>query len=312
MYFRTTALLLTFGFFILCPGSASAATLFIDPIPGTYGPGNTFIETIRINNEGDCINAANIALTYPTDSLRAVDFSRGDSIFSLWAVEPKIDTEHGTIIFAGGIPGGYCGRIAGDAGLSNVLGKVIFTVINAEKKEAIIHFTPDSAVYLNDGAGTLAKLTTQDGTVHLSGTSTVSKNPWLALVGQDTTPPQPFRVEVESTIGVFNGRYYIVFSTTDKESGLDYFEIFERGGWKRITTPYLLLNQSLLGVGDIQVHAVDKAGNIRRGEFSPALTPKRQFTFADFLPFIILAVAILFIGIKIYFDHKKARRTPSI
>ena len=302
-----------FGFGVLlmavCPSAASAASLSLDPSSGTYGPGDTFIETVRINNDGDCINAANVALSYPKDTLRAVDFSRGDSIFSLWAVEPHIDTDLGTIVFAGGVPGGYCGRIAGDAGQSNVLGKIVFTVMNTTSKQAVVHFGASSAVYLNDGAGTLAKLTFQDATILISTTSPRTKNQWLAIVAEDTTPPQPFQVQVESTSGVYGGRYYIVFSTSDKESGLDHFEIFEHGGWKHITTPYLLQNQSLLGVGDIQVRAIDKAGNIRMGDYSAAKNPKRQFSFIDFLPFIILALAAAIVAIKMYADHKKTRGT---
>ncbi len=297
-------------FLTLLPGVASAASLSLDPATGTYGPGDTFIETIRIDNDGDCINAANVALTYPKDTLRAVDFSRGDSILSLWAVEPRIDTAQGTVVFAGGIPGGYCGRIAGDAALSNVLGEVIFTVIGAAAKTAAIHFSPASAVYLNDGAGTLAKLTTHDDTVAIAPTAQLSNNQWLSDVANDHTPPQPFVIQVESTSGVFGGRYYIVFSTTDKESGLDHYEIFENGAWRHVASPYLLKNQSLLGVGDIQVRAIDKAGNIRMGTYSPALTPKRQLSFTDFIPFVIVTLVSLLIGISWYLEHRKwkARR----
>lgn len=312
MSFRTLLSLLVSGVCIFLPQAASAASLYLDPAIGTYGPGDTFIETIRLNNEGDCVNAANVALSYPKESLRAVDFSRGDSIFSLWAVEPLIDTDRGTVVFAGGIPGGYCGRIAGDAALSNVLGKVIFTVISATSKNASIQFSTSSAVYLNDGLGTLAKLTTKSSTIGLQSVPTLSKNQWLDVVKDDTTPPQPFDVQVESTGGVFNGRYYIVFSTTDKESGLDHFEIYENGAWKKITTPYLLKTQSLLGVGDIQVRAIDKAGNVRVGTYTAALTPKRHLSTSDFMPFIILAIALFLMGIKIYHDHRKTRKnTPT-
>ena len=108
---------------------------------------------------------------------------------------------------------------------------------------------------------------------------------------------------------MFGGRYYIVFSTTDKESGLDHYEIFENGVWKRITSPYLLKNQSLLGVGAIQVRAIDKAGNTRMGDYSPALTPKRQLSFKDIVPFLILAGILFLVGIKLYVDHRNIRHS---
>ena len=292
---------------LFLPQMVSAATLSLDPSVSTVGPGDTFITTVRIDNQGDCVNAANIVLTYPKAILRAVDFSRGESIFSLWVQEPKIDTDQGTIEFSGGIPGGYCGRIAGDAALTNVLGKVIFTVVGTNDKPATIDFASTTAVYLNDGQGTLAALATHGAMVHLSATGTLSSNPWLTAVKQDATPPQSFTIDVESTSGVFGGKYYIVFSTTDKESGLDHFDIYEKGGWKRITSPYLLQNQSLFGVGDIQVRAVDKAGNIRNGTYSPSTTPKRQLSFGDFVPFIILLLVLLLASTKIYLDHRKLR-----
>jgi hypothetical protein len=195
----------------------------------------------------------------------------------------------------------------GDAGLSNVLGKVVFTVVAAGSKNATVGFSPASQVYLNDGAGTLATLTTKSSVITLSPTPTLKDNQWLTEVGQDTTPPQPFVVQVESTSGVFDGQYYAVFSTTDKESGLDHFEIHEGNGWKHVTSPYQLKNQSLLGVGDIQIRAVDKAGNMRMGEYSASKTPKRLLTYKDWLPFILFGIIVLIGAIVWYFDHKKAR-----
>lgn len=302
-----TASLFLFGF---TPHAAFAASLSIDPASATWGPGDTFIATVRIDNGQDCINAVNVEMTYPKDTLRAVDFSRGDSIFSLWAVEPRLDTNTGTVTFAGGIPGGYCGRIAGDAALSNVLGRVVFTVVNAGAQSAPIRFSSASTVYINDGQGTQAELTLEGADIKLSPTPLAPENPWLAEVKNDLTPPQPFAVEVQSTLGVFGGRYYIVFATTDKESGLDHFEIAQHSGWKRITSPYLLENQSLLGVGDITVRAVDKAGNMRIGDYSASSTPQRQFSPGDFMPFLIFMIIVLLIGIKMRIDQK--RQEPKI
>ncbi len=302
------ASLFTFGFL---PHAVFAATLSIDPASATWGPGDTFIATVRIDNGKDCINAVNVEITYPKDTLRAVDFSRGDSIFSLWAVEPRIDTNTGIVTFAGGIPGGYCGRIAGDASLSNVLGKVVFTVESAGAQSAPIQFSSASKVYLNDGQGTQADLILEGADIKLSPTPLSPQNPWLEEVKNDLFPPQPFTVEVQSTLGVFGGRYYIVFATTDKESGLDHFEIEQHGGWKRITSPYLLENQSLLGVGDITVRAVDKAGNMRVGDYSASSTPQRQFSPGDFMPFLIFMIIVLLIGVKMHIDQRRIPKIPS-
>lgn len=311
MHYRNALPIFALAVAALLPHAASAASLSLEPATTTYGPGDTFIETVRVDNGQDCINAVNVEISYPTDTLRAVDFSRGDSIFSLWAVEPKIDTDRGTITFAGGIPGGYCGRISGDASPSDVLGKIVFTVASAKAPVAQIRFADGSKAYLNDGQGTPASLATKGATVTLSPVALQTENPWLSEVGKDTTPPQPFDVQVESTLGVFGGKYYIVFSTSDKESGLDHFEIAELGGWKRITSPYLLANQSFLGVGDVQVRAVDKAGNMRLGFYSASSTPQRQFSPIDFTPVLIFMIVILLLGLKFHFDQKKNPSPPS-
>lgn len=280
----------------LVPAQAYAARIYMEPEASTFGLGDTFITTVRIDNEEECINAVNVEIVYPKETLRAVDFGRGDSIFSLWALEPKLDTQNGTVSFAGGIPGGYCGRIAGDAALSNTLGRVIFTVVDAKQKTAAVSFTKNTAAYLNDGLGTPAVLTTHGSTLTILANPVQDNNPWLLEVAADNTPPQTFSIEVQSTTGVFGGRYYIVFATSDKESGLDHFEIYERNGWKKITSPYVLNDQSLLGVGAIRLRAVDKAGNVREG-YAASSTPQRQYTTGDFLPLLIAIIILLGIGI---------------
>ncbi len=313
MISRATPFFLGLALFFV-PYMAQAAVLSLDPSTSTHGPGETFIVAVRLGNAEDCVNAASVVLTYPIDTLRAVDFSRGDSIISLWVSEPQIDTQKGTVTFAGGIPGGYCGRITGDAGMSNVLGEVVFTVVSASTPKTTITISPASKVYLNDGRGTAASLTVQDSVVTLTTQAGTSSNPWLTQVKGDTTPPQPFTVDVESTNGVFGGRYYVVFSTGDKESGMDHFEILGQYGWKRIQSPYVLPNQSLFGVGDVQVRAIDKAGNIRLGTFVASSTPQRQYSAADFMPFSILVLLLLLAAaIKRYVDHRhKITPTPPL
>lgn len=278
------------------PVPSFAASIYLEPEASTFGLGDTFIMTVRLDNEDECINAVNVELTYPKDTLRAVDFGRGDSIFSLWAVEPKLDTNNGTVVFAGGIPGGYCGRIAGDAALSNTLGRVVFTVIDAKQKSASVGFGTNTSAYVSDGLGTKASVTVKPSLLTILPTPVQDNNPWLVEVAKDTTPPQPFTVDMQSTVGVFGGRYYVVFATTDKESGLDHFEIFERGGWKKITSPYVLNDQSLLGVGEVKIRAVDKAGNVREGLYTASSTPQRQYEAKDFLPLGIIIVLLLAIG----------------
>ena len=292
---------------MLLPASASAATLYLDPSSGTYGPGDTFEVNVRLNtDDSQCINAAHVEIDYPTATLRAVDFGRGDSIFSLWIADPQINTDTGTIQFSGGVPGGYCGRIPGDPAISNILGKIVFTVVGSSTKTATVHFSPSSELYANDGLGTKVVPALTGATFSIAAATTLSTNPWIDEVSSDTIAPEPFDIQVESTRGVFNGKYYIVFSTVDKQSGLDHFEIFENGAWNRITSPYQLRDQSLKG--GIQVRAIDKAGNVRLGTYTEGSAPPRQYSFDDLWPLLFaFSVLLLGLGLRIY-THRKEHR----
>jgi hypothetical protein len=290
---------------------ASAATLALDPATGTYGPGDTFIVNVRLDtDDSQCINAAHVVIQYPATTLRAVDFGRGNSIFSLWVGDPKIDTVAGTVDFSGGVPGGYCGRIPGDPALSNILGSVVFTVVGSSTKSATIQFSSASTLYKNDGLGTAVAPALQNATITISPTAKLSSNPWIAEVSADTIPPEPFLISLESTRGVFDGKYYIVFSTVDKQSGLDHYEVLENKAWVPATSPHVLADQSLKS--PIEVRALDKAGNIRVGTYNQGPPPPRQYSFGDLLLALIVLIAfIIVVGASMY-AHRRMHRADVI
>ena len=273
------------------PLGVSAAALYLDPETGSYGRGDTFILQLRLQNDGECLNAVHAEVHYPTDALRAIDFGKGSSILSMWIEEPKIDTEKGVITFSGGIPGGYCGRIPGDPVVSNVLGKLVFTALSKNPRQIQIRIASSSEVYLNDGLGTKAPLTLRNAVVTLGASSTQSENPWLSEVKADTLPPDPFTIQVQSTGGVFGGKYFLIFSTVDKQSGIDHYEIFENSFWKPITSPYVVKDQLLREA--IQIKAIDKAGNARIGEYTPGEPPPREFSFDEIVTIIVVIVILI-------------------
>jgi hypothetical protein len=288
---------------VLLPMTVSAATLYLEPSAETFGVGDTFIMNVRLDTGGECVNAVRAVVTYP-DTLKAVDFSRGSSILSLWVEEPRIDSALHSVIFSGGIPGGYCGRIPGDAVVTNIVGKIVFTVKSADEKEArIVVDAAASQVLLNDGAGTLAPLETTSARIGLSETRTTTSNPWLEHVREDATPPEEFTIIVESTNGVFGGRYFIVFSTLDKQSGIDHFEIYERGAWKTITSPYQLKDQT---ARSIQVKAIDKAGNERMGTYIEGSAPPRvRPAYGVFSVAGLLIVLLILVIMKRHMDRRE-------
>lgn len=289
---------------LFVPVFAQAATVYLDPQEGSYAVGDTFIVNVRVEADGDCINAAHVELSFPADSLKPVDFGKGGSILSLWIDEPVLNAEQGLVSFSGGIPGGYCGRVKGDPALTNTLGKAVFTVIGAPSGRAVVEVTPRTEIYLHDGKGTHAEVKRQPAQFTLTASTTKPVNEWLAEVQQDSIPPDAFTVETQSTRGVFGGSYYLVFSTIDKQSGLDHYDIYEGGGWHPVTSPYKIGGRTLESV---RIRAVDKAGNERIGEYDASQAPPLQTGPEAEVYYIgLLAVALLLVLVRIwYYFHKK-------
>ena len=280
-------------FCLFFPLGAGAATLYLEPAEADYYQGDTFIVQARIDVKDECINTIEANLIFSKNILEAIDFSSGNSILTLWVNPPSINQEAGLISFSGGIPGGYCGYLPGDPGESNLLGKLIFSVkpgLN-ESKKAEVEFLNTSQVLLNDGFGTLAELKIK-GTVFivLSGIPTIPKEEWQEELVQDKIPPEDFKIVIERSEAIFEGKYFITFSTVDKQTGIDYYEIKEgRGKWQKAQSPFLLENQDLRSI--IKVKAVDKAGNERIAEY----TPQREFSWLIIILILIGAGIIWWI-----------------
>lgn len=285
------------GFIILfamavTPLFAHAAQIYLDPATGKYPPRVTFAVNVRLNNQGSCINAAEVDLSYPPNLLDAVGVSDGNSILSLWVKSPTIYSSYGLISFVGGLPGGYCGRVSGDPSLSNQLATIYFEFPTSTAgvatstlfQAAHLSFLSSTEAVLNDGLGTLAPLQTASATYTaqpLRG-SYVSVDAMQEAIQNDTTPPEPFTVGIYHDPSLFNGQWFAVFSTVDKQTGIDHYEVAEvppselntpqdQWNWIRAVSPYLIQDQALTDV--VAVRAIDIAGNVRVEEYTPPATP---------------------------------------
>ncbi|MFH0891854.1 MAG: hypothetical protein V1867_03685 [Candidatus Falkowbacteria bacterium] len=288
--------------FLFFPAYVHAAVLYLDPAEGEYGPGDSFTADIKIDVDGECVNTVEAFIGFPNDYLNIIDFLIGESILNLWVEKPdkaglREVNQKGELHFSGGIPGGYCGKIPGDPGESNILGRIVFQIpgmiiSDFDRDSLSVDFSAASRVLLHDGLGTADVVTTRGALYKFSSASTDPDESWREDIKSDAISPLPFVIELRSDPGIFDGQYYIIFSTTDKETGLDHFEVLEitpeelsgitdkpglyerlfmepksPSDWKRAKTPYLLEDQSLLSI--IRVKAVDKAGNERIEEYVP-------------------------------------------
>lgn len=308
-----------------------AATLSLDPNGGEHGPGETFVLNLRVDlaNETECINAADIFIDYPKDLVKAVAISKGESIMTLWSEEPKVDLENGKIHLSGGIPGGYCGRVLGDPGKTDVIAKLVFSVPAFQvggvspvtETPTTISIGEGTTLLLNDGQGTPASLVKKDATFTRLLESKNLRNEWTEAIQDDTLPPDEFNAEIQQSGIAYNGKYFLVFSTVDKQSGMSHFEVLEedadrpgkqRGGrqatvFVRTTSPYVLKDQTLNS--KITVRAYDNAGNRRDVVVLPKGTPQHSATLmsdVSWAPIVsIIAVLLILIGYIVYRMLKK-------
>lgn len=317
----------------------NAAMLYIDPPQKELFRGDAAELSIRIDTDeaaGECVNAVDAVLTY-SENITPVDVSIGDSIFSMWVERPVINQQDRTITFAGGIPNGYCGRVEGDPRLTNTLAKIIvrspgFSVGGGSLESgdvATVAFTEATTAYLNDGLGTRADLVTYGTTLMLNraaGSEGII-DPWRDAVGTDRIPPEEFSILLAKDDRAFNGRYYISFNTTDKQTGIDSYQVMEEAlsefgafNWGRadapwITTrsPYVLQDQSLNSI--IRVKAIDKAGN----EYIATLLPEQSLrtlsqqallTYVLIGGIFVFALLVLAFGVITYLKRRRLQKVP--
>ncbi len=150
--------------FLALPSLLQAATLSLDSYNDEYYLGDSFLLNIFLDVDDECINTIEAKISFPRDILSFDGFISGDSLISVWIDNPtELDSEEinnsGEIYFAGGVPGGYCGKIPGDPGESNLIGKILFKIpsfyVGPEIKDILsIEFVGQPLALINDGLGT--------------------------------------------------------------------------------------------------------------------------------------------------------------
>jgi len=313
-----------FALLLLFPSLSQAASVYLDPGIKTVARGDALKVSVRLDTDeatDECINAVQGVLTF-SGPIEPVDVSLGDSIFSIWVESPVVNEDKTQVTFAGGIPNGYCGRVEGDPRLTNNLFDVIIRAdstpaADGQSQPASVQFTSQTVAYLNDGFGTQAALTTFPSSLTvLPEQGQFVQDPWTDEIDADSIPPQPFSLQLERDALAFTGQYYIAFSTTDKQTGIDRYEVREEPltqfdafiwgranvSWVEARSPYVLDDQSLNSI--IRVRAIDKAGN----EYIATLVPDeelRTLSFELFLTYVLFAMLVLLAATGAWFIGRR-------
>lgn len=233
---------------------AEAARLYLDIPNQTYGVGDTFLIPIKLDTEGESINTVSADILFPDTILSVTDLRDNDSPISNWVDQPTISGN--SITFSGIIPGGFDGVAAAES-KTRAPGTLLWLVVRGDKQGLAPFSFTDAHAYLNDGLGTEALLVTNQTNISIE-----AKGHDIQIPDNDNTPPEPFIPIVTNSALLNDSKYTVVFSTTDKGSGVAYYEVSEGfGSWNRATSPYLLTDQTLRST--IRVRAVDHSGNTR-------------------------------------------------
>ena len=278
---------------------ASAAELFFEPRETNTEIG--YVEKVEIfldTSDGENINAFEIDVEYPSEFLKLKDWSDGNSIINLWIKEPK--NNNGIFSFQGIIPGGYGDNEKG----------LLMTLYFESRKEgtAEIKIKNNSQILLNDGFGTKAEPHFSQAVINIELPKEESPKDKPLLEFTENIPPEPFIPIISNSDRIYGGNYFLVFSTQDKNSGINYYEVSEGKEPFRIAqSPYLLRNQKL--DEDVRVRAVDKAGNIRT-EIIPAEKVKiKRDKFKEKLFFGVLLLLVTILVIFAKYLYNRIRKT---
>ena len=242
--------------FTLLPLLTFAAELRVEIKNREISVGEQFKVDVVLNAKGEELNAIEGSILFPDNLISLKEIRDGNSIINFWIERPKITNER-KIDFSGIIPGGY-----------KEANGFLFSAIFVAKSEGqgIIEFRNFRALK-NDGLGTSASLAASSFQFLVSKQVPVSQIPTSEI--KDSDPPEKFGSEIASDPTLFDGKWFLVFATQDKGSGIDHYEVRENfwGGFVIAKSPYILQNQNV--DKKIYVKATDKAGNERIEAFYP-------------------------------------------
>lgn len=250
---------------LIIPQTALAGQVSFHPAEHLDRQEKPFSTSLILDTSGDSINTIEGVLKVDPKLTASgeIQLSDSGSIVTYWITSPVYDQSQSTIRFAGAIPGGFTGT-------TGIIFSIILPPYSGEPIDRAINVIELQA-YKNDGAASSANLSSANfslGDVAGEIDQGISDQLYLNGNRKDDTPPEIFSPQISRDDNVFNGKWFINFSTVDKQSGVDHYEIQETrsgsldsGRWKTATSPYELQDQELHSF--VYVIAIDRQGNER-------------------------------------------------
>ena len=275
-------ILFIFSLGLILPQIVFAAQISFDAKTTQTQVGKNFEVILFVNTEQENLNAFEGKVTFPNALLDLKEIRDGNTIVNFWIEKPK--AQDGAIVFSGVTPGGF----KGSSGL-------IFSAIFEAKKEGVAKFeVKDARILRNDGTGSAAVLSMIPLEVVISKEARI-EIPAIQKI-EDREQPELFVPEIARDESISNGKWFIVFATQDKASGVDYYEVRESrqkiltffSRWRAAESPHVLKDQELRSY--IFVKAVDKTGNERIVKLSPQNSLRWYENYENWIILIVIAV----------------------
>ena len=238
--------LVLFSWFSLIP-SALAASLKISSELESFRVGDVVSVLVLIDTESQTLNAVEAEIIFPSDILEFVTVNDAGSVISLWVKKPTFDGVD-SVSLSGITPGGFSSQ-------TTELLELKFRAVKAGQGMVV---SDQVKLLIHDGLGTEALVEKQNLPINVN-----SDEASVVANDIDEERPENFKPEIIEDPDVFNGKHTLIFSTKDKNSGINRYEVKEGwfGRYHLAESPYELENQSL--DKEIQVKAIDNAGNER-------------------------------------------------
>jgi hypothetical protein len=294
-YFEKLPLFVLFLGIVLAFGirSASAAQLIIQSDSNQVENNQSFNVSILLNTNNTDVNAVEGTLIFPKGMFDLKDISDANSIINFWIQPLKKDTPCTTntceLHFTGIIPGGYNGEN----------GLLLSALVQATDMGQGTFTLKDVKVLQNDGLGTALPVSVNPLNISIGKSGQVSPTSSTLI---DPNPPESFQPEVGRDPYLFNNKWFIVFSTQDKGSGMAYYQVTETRTnigvnqrllrWVTAESPYILRDQALKSY--IYVKAVDKAGNARIEMIPPKYKMAWYENYLIWLIILLLSLSIAY------------------
>ena len=233
----------------LSPLNVFGASLDVENKDIDVREGDTLIFNVYLNSE-DEINSVEGNIILEGD-YTVKTISTAGSIFDMWPNKPSF--ENGTISFVGGSASSVFGNRL----------KLFSIILEVHSQEGVTFSSNQTDIFLNDGIGTKIRVDSLKKEIKLPASKRDSKDKFNELILLDREPPFEFEISIGRDANSFDGKYFASFNTTDKDSGIERYEVLENNIETPILTgtTYVLQDQTLKG--NLIVKAIDKAGNVQ-------------------------------------------------